>query len=273
MPPRANWKGVLKIAELTCPVALYTAASTSDRISFHTINRATGNRVRRDFVDAETGKVVEREDQVKGYVLPDGEHLVLDPGEIAAAIPDSDKVLAVEAFLSCPGIDDVYFDRPYYLAPAGRPGEEAFALIREGLAAMRVAAIARTVLFRRMRSVLIRAHGSGLVATTLNFDYEVRPAAAAFRDIPELKIEGEMLDLARHIIQTKTGRFDPADFDDRYEAALEDLVRAKTEGRRITPRPAAKRAGVVDLMEALRKSAKLGAGKGNGKAAAKRRAG
>lgn len=271
MPPRANWKGVLKVAELACPVALYTAASTSERISFHTINRATGNRVRRDFVDAETGKVVEREDQVKGYELPEGEHLVLAPEEIAAAIPDSDKVLSVEAFLSCPDIDEVYFDRPYYLAPADRTGEEAFALIREGLAAEGVAAIARTVLFRRMRSLLIRAHGRGLVATTLNFDYEVRPAEAAFRDIPDLKIEGEMLDLARHIIRTKTGRFDPAEFDDRYEAALEDLVRAKVEGRKIAPRPAAKREGVIDLMAALRESAGLGKDKGDGKARDKAR--
>lgn len=227
MPPRANWKGFLKVAELSCPVALYTAASTSERISFHTINRATGNRVRREFVDAETGELVEREDQVKGYELSEGEHVVLAPEEIAAAIPESNKVLAVGAFLPCAEIDNVYFDKPYYLAPADRPGDEAFALIREGLAAAKVAAIARTVLFRRMRTLLMRPHGRGLIATTMNFDYEVRAAEAAFKDIAGVRIEPEMLDLARHIIRTKTGTFDPSQFDDRYEAALEELVKAK----------------------------------------------
>ncbi len=275
MAPRANWKGVLKIGEVACPVALYTAASTSDRIAFHTINRATGHRVHREFVDAETGKPVPREDQVKGYALAEGEHVVLDPDEIAAAVPDSDKMLAVEAFLPCGEIDDVYFDKPYYLAPSDRSGQEAFALIRDGMAAAGVAAIARTVLFRRMRTVLIRAHGPGLVATTLNFDYEVRSAEAAFRDIPALEIGREMLDLARHIIETKIGKFDPAAFDDRYESALEDLVRAKIEGREIAPRPAPRREKVVDLMQALRESARLGdkPARGKAKAPSKRKAG
>ena len=126
---------MLRIGEVACPVALYTAASTSERIAFHTINRATGHRVRREFVDAETGKPVPREDQVKGYELAEGEHVVLEPEEIAAAIPDSDKTLAVEAFLPCGQIDDVYFDKPYYLAPSDRSGQEAFALIRDGMAA------------------------------------------------------------------------------------------------------------------------------------------
>lgn len=256
MVPRANWKGFLKIAEVSCPVALYTAASTSERISFHTINRASGNRVQREFVDSETGKPVPREDQVKGYETSPGEHIVLTPEEVAAAIPDSDKVMAVEAFLSCGEVDDVYFDKPYYLAPSDGPAKEAFVLIREGLARSKVAAIARTVLFRRMRTVLIRAHGNGLIATTLNFDYEVRAAEDAFKSIAETKIDPEMLDLARHIIKTKIGSFDPASFDDRYETALADLVKAKTEGRKIAPRPAAKREKVVDLMEALRESAK-----------------
>lgn len=256
MAPRANWKGFLKIAEVSCPVALYTAASTSERISFHTINRASGNRVQREFVDSETGKPVGRDDQVKGYETSPGEHIMLTPEKIAAAIPDSDKVMAVEAFLPCGEVDDVYFDKPYYLAPSDGPAEEAFVLIREGLAQSKVAAIARTVLFRRMRTVLIRAHGKGLIATTLNFDYEVRSAEDAFKSIAKPRIDPEMLDLARHIIKTKMGDFDPAGFDDRYESALADLVKAKTEGRKIAPRPAAKREKVVDLMEALRQSAK-----------------
>lgn len=255
MALRANWKGVLKIGEVTCPVALYTAASTSDRIAFHTLNRRTGNRVRRQFIDSETGKPVARDDQVKGYETAPGEYVILQPDEIAAAVPQSDKILNVNAFITCADVDTVYFDKPYYLTPADPTAAEAYALIREGLRGRQVAALARTVLFRRLRTVLIRAEGKGLIATTLNFEHEVRAASDAFADIPALKIKGEMLDLARHIIDTKMGRFDPAKFDDRYDAALAELVRAKAEGRKITPPKARAEGKVVDLMEALRESA------------------
>lgn len=196
-------------------LALYTAASTSERISFHTINRKTGNRVRREFVDSETGEPVERDDQVKGYELDDHRYVVLEPEEVAAAVPESDKTLRIEAFIPCDQVDTAFFDKPYYLAP-DKMGEEAFVLLRDGMRNAKVAAIARTVLFRRMRTVLIRAHRKGLTASTLNYDYEVRSAQKAFDDVPEIKIEGEMLELAEHIISTKAGEFDASKFDDRY---------------------------------------------------------
>ena len=258
MAPRANWKGFLKIGELTCPVALYTAASTSERIAFHTINRSTGHRVRRQFVDSDTGKPVEKDDQVKGYEVGRGDYVVLEPDEVAAAVPDSDKTLLVSAFINCTDIDDVYFDKPYYLAPVDKMAEEAFALIREGMRKKKVAAIAQTVLFRRVRTVLIRAHGGGLIATTLNFDYEVRSAKEAFSNVPAMKIKGEMLELAEHIINTKKGKFDASKFDDRYESALADIVKAKLDGKKIEVRKEATREKVVDLMAALRESAALG---------------
>ncbi len=253
--PRANWKGFLKVAELSCPVALYTAASTSDRIAFHTINRATGHRVRREFVDSETGKPVASDAQVKGYEVGSGDYVILEPDEVAGAVPDSDKTLAVDTFLACDSIDDVYFDKPYFLAPVDKHAVEAFGLIRDGMKAGKVAALASTVLFRRVRTVLIRPHGDGLIATTLNFDYEVRSAKDAFSEIGDLKIKGEMLDLAKHIISTKKGKFDPSSFDDRYEDALAELVKAKVEGRPIVKPTEPKRDKVVDLMAALRESA------------------
>ncbi len=269
MAPRANWKGFLKIGELTCPVALYTAASTSERVTFHTINRSTGHRVHRQFVDSETGKPVEKNDQVKGYEVGRGDYVVLDPEEVAAAVPNSDKTLSVSAFIGCADIDDVYFDKPYYLAPADKMAEEAFALIREGMRRKKVAAIAQTVLFRRVRTVLIRAHGSGLIATTLNFDYEVRSAKEAFSNVPAMKIKKEMLELAKHIVNTKKGKFDPSKFDDRYETALADLVKAKLEGKKIALRREPKREKVVDLMAALRESAAVGGKKPAAKATSK----
>ncbi len=204
--PRANWKGFIKFGEVACAVALYTAASSSDRVAFNTLNRKTENRVRREFVDSDTGDPVEREDQVKGYETESGQYVVLEPEEVAAAVPDSDKTLKIEAFIPCSQIDTTYFDKPYYLAP-DKMGMDAFMLLRDGMKKENVAAIAHTVLFRRMRTVLIRPHGKGLIASTLNFDYEVRSAVKAFEDVPALKIEGEMLDLAAHIIEKKEGQF------------------------------------------------------------------
>lgn len=258
MAPRANWKGFLKVGELACPVALYTAASTSERISFHMLNRATGHRLHREFVDSETGGLVERDDQVKGYETGSKDYIILTPEEVAAALPESDKTLDIEAFIAVEEIDDLFFDKPYYLAPADRSGEEAFALIREGMKSMKVAALAETVLFRRVRTLLIRPQGVGIVATTLNYNYEVRSAREAFSGIPDIELKGEMLDLAGHIINTKSGRFDPSTFDDRYDAALAEVVKAKIEGRKITPLQPKAKDKVVDLMEALR----LSAGKG-----------
>ena len=268
MAPRAVWKGVLKIAEVACPVSLYTAASTSERISFHTINRKTGNRVHRQFIDEVSGKPVETEDQVKGYDKGDGDYVILEPDEIAAAIPESDKTLTVETFLPCDEIDDIFFDKPYYVAPSSPVASEAFALIREGMKGQKSAALARTVIFRRMRSILIRPHGEGLIATTLNFDYEVRSAQDAFSDVPKIKIDDEMLELAEHIIKTKAGEFDPKEFDDRYESALAELVQAKIEGRKIKPQKQPEPAKVVSLLDALRESAKGVSGKKAAKAPA-----
>ncbi|MCE6958189.1 Ku protein [Cereibacter sphaeroides] len=253
--PRAIWKGWLAVGQLTCAVALHAAASTSDRVTFHTVNRRTGNRVRREFVDAVSGKPVPGEDQVKGYEVAPDEFVQLEPEEIAAAVPESDKRLEVASFVPCREVDGAYFDKPYYLTPAGAEAEEAFALIREGMKARKVAALARAVLFRRVRTMLIRPHGVGMIGNTLNFDYEVRSSEEAFADIPKLKIKGEMLDLAKHIIGTKAGRFDPGTFDDRYDAALAELVKSKLEGRKPRRRAAPKAAKPTDLLAALRESA------------------
>ncbi|QKK18817.1 Ku protein [Rhizobium indicum] len=251
---RAQWKGFLKFGEVSCGVALYTAASTSDRITFNTINKATGNRVNRIFIDSETEDPVPKEAQTKGFEIDNGQYIIIDPEEVSAAIPESNKTLEIEAFIPCSDVDDVYFDKPYYLTP-DKMGGDAFAALRDAMKKSMVAAIARTVLFRRMRTVLIRPHGKGLIASTLNYDYEVRSSEKAFEEMPKLKIEGEMLDLAKHIISTKKGEFDPATFDDRYEAALADLVKAKLEGKSL-PKP--KKVQVSkpnDLLAALRESA------------------
>src|SRR3546814_537112 len=273
MAPRATWKGYVKVAELAFPVALYAGATAAKRVSFHILNRKTGNRVHREYIDEETGKPVEREQQVKGYETGEDQYVILQPEEIAEVVPESDKVIRIEAFLPCPEVDTVYFDKPYYLAPPDGVLGESFAVLREGMRRKKMAALARAVLFRRVRSLLLRAAGPGLVANTLNFDYEVRSAEEAFEDLPELKIKGEMLDLAKHIIETKAGAFDPRSFDDRYDQALAELVRAKMEGREIKAPTRPKEEKVVSLMDALRRSAeggKAGGGKKTPKKAAKK---
>lgn len=254
MAGRALWKGFLKFAEISCPVALHSAASTSERVSFNTLNRKTGNRVKREYVDVDTWKVVERDDQIKGFEFDDNRYILFEPDELAAAVPQSDKTLRIQSYVPFGEIDDLYFDKPYYVLP-DRIGEETFVLIRDAMRESYVGALAQAVLFRRLRTVLIRAHGDGLIATTLNFDYQVRSAKEAFADIPALKIEGEMLDLAKHIIKTKAGLFDPRTFDDRYDAALAELVKAKMEGRVVPVKKQPKAEPSTNLMEALRMSA------------------
>ncbi|WFS01040.1 Ku protein [Rhizobium tumorigenes] len=255
MTARASWKGQLTIGALSCSVGLYTAVSSSERLSFHIINRKTGNRVERQFVDSETGKPVERDDQVKGYLLDDGEYLVMEGDELASIVPESDKVLSIESFIGWDDIDRLYFDRPYFLMPVSDDDREVLALVIEAMNREKVAALAHAVLFRRYRTLLVRPYEKGLVATMLNFDYEVRSEADAFEDIPELEVTGEMLELASHIIDTKKGTFDASAFDDRYEEALVEMVKAKVEGKPLPKKRPVKEEKVVDLMQALRESA------------------
>ncbi|MBA3042747.1 MAG: Ku protein [Alphaproteobacteria bacterium] len=264
MAARAIWRGDLVIGELTCPVALYSAVTAQERVSFHIINRDTGHRVRREYFDADTDQGVDNDDLVKGYETSEGQAIILTPDEIRDAVPNSDKTLEMASFIPCDGIDTVFLERPYYLAPGSRQALEVYDLVREAMAAKGVAALVQTVLFRRVRSLLIRPHGKGMIATTLNFDYEVRPAKDTFGGISAVKIEGEMLELAQHIIETKQGEFDPAEFEDRYEEAVIELVKAKIAGRKPKRLPKRKASNVTDLMEALRKSAGVG-GKDEGK--------
>ncbi len=257
MTARASWRGWLKVAEISCPVALYTAVSSSERVAFHLLARKTQGRLRRHFIDSETGEPVEREDQVKGYPTGNGAYVVVALEEIAAAMPESDKTLEVQNFVDCAALDELFFDRPYYLAPA-KEGVEAFAILAEGMRAQKSVAIARTVLFRRMRTVVLRPHDKGMIATTLNFDYEVRSAKEAFADAPKSTPSAEMLQLAEHIISTKRGEFDPSKFEDRYENAVAELVRAKLAGRKVRRIPPPGPTPSSDLLEALRQS--IGAG-------------
>ncbi len=255
MTRRASWKGHIKFGDLTCEVGLYSALTSSEKISFNIVNRKTGHRVERQYVDSDTGDQVEKDDQVRGFQLDNGDYVVVEGDEIAKLMPESDKVIRIDNFIACDEIDKLYFDRPYFLAATDGDGEDALSLLAQAMEKQGVAAIAEAVLFRRNRILIIRPHKKSLIATTLNFDYEVRSQATTFKSIPEQEFDDEMLELAGHIIKKRAGTFDPSAYPDRYNDALAELVQAKIEGRAIKKHVEEKRDNVVDLKEALRRSA------------------
>jgi DNA end-binding protein Ku len=254
MAPRSIWKGYLKLSLVSCAVALYPAATSSERVSFHTLNRATGNRVKRQFVDAETGDVVETEDQVKGYEIGKGEHVIVEDDELAALAIESSHTIDIDSFVPRTEVDGRYLDAPYYLAPADRVAQEAFAIIREAMRRKGVVGIARIALQKRERILMLEPFGKGLLATTLRYAYQVRNEGAIFEDIADMELHDEMLDLAAHIIERKTGTFDASRYEDRYENALIDLVKAKQGGPALQPAEIPRLSNVINLMDALRRS-------------------
>ena len=259
MAPRPNWKGYLKLSLVSCAVALFTAASESGRVSFRTLNRATGNRLRRQMVDADTGDVVDTEDQAKGYEVSRDEYIVMEDEELEAVQLESTHTIDIDAFVPREQVDELYLDTPYYLAPNDRVGQEAFAVIRDAMRQSNMVGLGRVVLYRRERVIMLEPREKGIVATTLRYAGEVRNATEYFDDIPDLKLPKEMLQLAQHIIETKKGEFDPSQFEDRYEQALIELIRSKQAGH--MPKPAAqprREGNVIDLMAALRRSVEGG---------------
>ncbi|SCX25217.1 non-homologous end joining protein Ku [Agrobacterium rosae] len=255
MTRRASWKGHIKFGDFACEVGLYSAITSSEKISFNIVNRKTGNRVERQYVDSDTGEQVDKSDQVRGFELDNGDHVIVEGDEIAALMPDSNKVIDIENFIACDDIDKLYFDRPYFLAATDGDGEDALSLLAQAMQRQNVVAIAEAVLFRRNRNLIIRPQGKALIATTLSFDYEVRSQNTTFKSVPDMKFDDEMLELASHIIKKRAGKFDPAAYSDRYNDALAELVKAKIEGRPIKKPVEEKRDNVVDLKEALRRSA------------------
>jgi DNA end-binding protein Ku len=254
MAVRANWKGYLKLSLVSCAVALYPATSSSSRVRFNTLNRATGNRVRQQYVDPETGETVEAEDRVKGYEVAKNSYVIVEDEELEAIRIESTHTIDIESFVPVEQVDKRYLEAPYYLAPDDKVAQEAFAVIRDAMKAKGRAGVARVVISRRERMVLLEPLGKGIMATVLRYPYEVRGEEAYFEDIPDLKLPDEMLDLAAHIIERKSGDFEPTAFEDRYENAVVDLLKSKEAGKPIVAPEAPRPSNVVNLMDALRKS-------------------
>jgi DNA end-binding protein Ku len=254
MAVRANWKGYLKLSLVSCAVALYPAASSSSRIRFNTLNRETGNRVRRQFIDAETGDPVESEDQVKGYQVGKGSYVVVEDEELEEIRLESTHTIDVESFVPRDEVDIRYLDTPYYIAPDDKVAQEAFAVIRDAMREKEMAGLARIVLARREHMILLEPLDKGLLGTTLRFPYEVRDEKPYFEEIPNVKLAAEMRELAAHIVEKKAGHFDPSKFEDRYENAVIALVKSKKTGKPVELPKAPQPSNVINLMDALRKS-------------------
>ena len=256
MAPRANWKGYLRLSLVNCPVALFPATSESEKISFNQINKKTGNRIKMQRVDAVTGEDVDNEDIVKGYKVDTDTYIEVTKDELDNIALESNRTIDIDTFVPRSEIDELYVVRPYYLVPDGKVGHDAYAVIRETIKATNRVAIARVVLTNREHMIALEARDKGLVGLLLRYPYEVRQSGEYFDGIQDVKITKDMLDLAKHIVDQKSGHFEPEKFQDNYETALVDLINEKRAGR---PAPKVKvktEGNVINLMDALRQSLK-----------------
>src|SRR5437867_7244562 len=227
---RPYWKGYLKLALVSCPIALHAACSTAERIALRQINKATGNRLRQQLIDEETREPVAPEHKGRGYEIAKGQYLIVEDAELDAIEIESTHTIEIDNFVPRSQVDQRFFDTPYYVTPSEPVGQEAFAVIREAMRGKGMVALGRLVLSERERVIALEAYDKGLLGTTLRYPYEVRTAEDYFCDLPELTIAPDMLTLAEHIVERKAGEFDPATFRDRYEEALLAHLKAKQAG-------------------------------------------
>src|SRR6202140_5077975 len=238
MAARAYWKGSLKLSLVSCPVLLYPATTSVEKTRFHMINKETGNRLKQQMVDTETGDVVESDQKGRGYELKKGEYVEVEK-------------------------DERYINHPYYIAPDGKAGLDAFAVIRDAMKNKGRVALARIVLTNREHIIAIEPLGKGLLGITLRYPYEVRDEGEYFDDIRNPKISKDMIELASHILDTKAAHFDLSKYKDEYENALKTLVKRKATGKPVKVAEPEERPGnVVSLMDALQQSLK---GRGSAK--------
>jgi len=255
MAPRAYWKGFLRLSLVSCPIQLFPATSESEKIKFNQINKETGNRIRYRKVDEDTGEEVPSENIAKGYEIAKGQYIEITDAELESIALESTKTIDIDEFVPKSEIDDLYHIRPYYIAPDGKVGQDAFVVIRNIIQQMNMAALGRVVLTSREHVIAMEPRGKGLMGTLLRYPYEVRDEKDYFDDIPDLKLGKDMMDLAKHIVVTKSGHFEPDKFEDHYEAALRELIEKKSKGIKIEAPKERAPSKVINLMDALRRSA------------------
>jgi DNA end-binding protein Ku len=258
MASRPVWQGHLRLSLVHCPVALHKATVDAREVRFHLLSPETHNRVKQAWKDAVTGDELSRRDLVRGYEVAKDDYVVVSDEELKALKLESTKVIDIERFVDSRTIDRLYWDQPYFLVPDGKTAAEPFAVIREAMAGQDKIALGRLVMANRERIVAVEPRDGGMLLTTLRSRYEVRDEDDLFEDIPEVRIDGRMIEIAQRIIAQSEAPFEPSEFRDRYEESLRDLVAKKAGGARPAQgRPApAEESNVIDLMDALRRSLK-----------------
>lgn len=250
---RPTWQGHLRLSLVTCPVSLYTATNSGGEVHFNLINPETNNRIRMVTTDPDTGPV-ERSSLVKGYAVAKDQYILLTDEEIKSVKLESTKTIDIERFVPADEIDRLYWDNPYYLAPAGAIAEEAFGVIREAMRSEGKIALGRVVLSTRERLLALEPRDQGILAYSLRTRGEVRDTRDVFGAISDKPPDPAMIDIARRIIEQQAGPFDPDQFVDRYEEALKALIAAKQKGQKPVRSAEPEDTNVVDLMAALRAS-------------------
>ena len=257
-PARPFWKGYLKLSLVSCPIALYTGTSSTERVSFRQINKKTGNRLRQQLVDDVSREPVAGEAKGRGYEFAKNAYIPVDDDELDALAVESKHTIEIDSFVPRQQIDQRYLDSPYYIMPNDRVGQEAFAVIREAMRGKGMVALGRVVLSKRERVVMLEPWDKGLMATTLRYPYEIRNAEEYFDDIPNVALEPDMLKLAEQILHSKTTDFDPTQFVDRYEEAVIEMLKKKESGIPVSREQATSELPtVVNVMDALRRSVAL----------------
>jgi Ku protein len=271
MAARAYWKGSLKLSLVSCPVLLYPASTSVEKTRFHMINRETGNRLKQQMIDSETGDVVEGEQKGRGYEISKGKYVGIEPEELEAVQIESNHTIDIDSFVPKDEIDKRYLNHPYYIAPDGKAAIDAFTVIRDAMKDQDRVALARIVLTNREHIIAIEPLGKGMLGTTLRFPYELRDDGDFFGDIKSPRIKKDMIELAGHILDTKAAHFDPSKFKDEYEAALKALLKRKAAGKPIKlPEPEEPPSNVINLMDALKQSLKGKRGSKTSRSSARR---
>jgi len=254
MAARPTWQGHLKLSLVTCPVALYTATTSASDVRFHLINPATNNRIRMVATDPETGPI-ERSELVKGYEVSKDEYVLFDDADFDKVRLESTKTIAIDQFVDETDIDRLYWNDPFYVVPDKGVGVEAFAVIREAMKTAGKIALGQLVLRGKERQLALEVHGKGLVAYTLRAHDEVKAADDFFDDIPAVKADPDMVEIAARIIGQKEADFDPTRFHDGYDEALREMIKAKAKGGKgVVAAPEPDDTNVIDLMAALKAS-------------------
>ena len=261
MATRPTWQGYLRLSLVSCPVALYTATSSSSEVRFNMLHAETHNRIKMVPTDPETGPV-DRSEIVKGYEIEKGRYVVVTDEEIKNVRLETTRTLDIERFVDQADIDRLYWNDPYYLTPDGDMAVEAYSVIREAMRKTGQVALGRLVMHQRERLMALEPRDKGIVAFSLRSNREVKAASDFFDQIPASKPNPQMIDIATRIIEQQEGPFDPSQFNDRYEDALRALIKEKEKGKTISKPAEPKEAEVIDLMEALKRS--LGQTSGGG---------